>query len=70
MLQLATGGPYPSTTHRVTNPTGEGARRSRLSLPLFLHPADQVVLAEGRTAFSYLQERIAELRSQDIKPAS
>lgn len=70
MLQLATGGHYPSTTHRVTNPTGEGARRSRLSLPLFLHPADQVVLAEGRTAFSYLQERIAELRSQDIKPAS
>lgn len=70
MLQLATGGHYPSTTHRVTNPTGEGARRSRLSLPLFLHPADQVVLAEGRTAFSYLQERIAELRSQDIKSAS
>jgi hypothetical protein len=25
------------------------------------------VLAEGRTAFSFLQERIAELRSQDIK---
>ncbi|MCB1001954.1 MAG: isopenicillin N synthase family oxygenase [Acidimicrobiales bacterium] len=69
MLQLATGGYYPSTTHRVTNPTGDGARRSRLSLPLFLHPADDVVLAEGRTAFSYLRERIAELRSQDLKSA-
>ena len=69
MLQLATGGYYPSTTHRVTNPTGEGATRSRLSLPLFLHPADDVVLAEGRTAFSFLQERIAELRSQELKPA-
>ena len=68
MLQLASGGYYPSTTHRVMNPTGDGARRSRLSLPLFLHPADDVVLAEGRTAFSYLQERIAELRSQDLKP--
>jgi hypothetical protein len=27
-----------------------------------------VILAEGRTAFSFLQERIAELRSQDIAP--
>ena len=70
MLQLASGGYYPSTTHRVMNPTGDSARRSRLSLPLFLHPADDVVLAAGRTASSYLQERIAELRSQDLKPAS
>lgn len=70
MLQLASGGHYPSTTHRVMNPTGDGARRSRLSLPLFLHPADDVMLAEHRTAFSYLQERIAELRSQDLKPGS
>jgi len=69
MLQLASGGYYPSTSHRVMNPTGEGAKRSRLSLPLFLHPADDVVLAEGRTAFSFLQERIAELRSQDLKPS-
>jgi isopenicillin N synthase-like dioxygenase len=68
MLHLASGGYYPSTTHRVMNPTGESARRSRLSLPLFLHPADDVILAEGRTAFSFLQERIAELRSQDIAP--
>jgi isopenicillin N synthase-like dioxygenase len=68
MLELASGGYYPSTPHQVLNPTGEGARRSRLSLPLFLHPADDVVLAEGRTAFDFLQERIAELRSQDLKP--
>jgi isopenicillin N synthase-like dioxygenase len=65
MLQLASDGYYPSTTHRVMNPTGDSATRSRLSLPLFLHPADDVVLAEGRTASSFLQERIAELRSQD-----
>lgn len=70
MLQLASGGYYPSTTHRVMNPTGESATRSRLSLPLFLHPADDVELAAGRTAFSYLQERIAELRSQDLKPGA
>ena len=66
MLKLASDGYYPSTTHRVMNPTGDGARRSRLSLPLFLHPADNVLLAEGRSAFSFLQERIHELRSQDI----
>src|SRR3954447_12736054 len=70
MLQLASGGYYPSTSHRVMNPTGDSAKRSRLSLPLFLHPADDVVLAEGRTAFSFLQERIAELRSQDLKPGN
>lgn len=70
MLKLASDGYYPSTTHRVMNPTGEGATRSRLSLPLFLHPADDVVLAEGRTASSFLQERIAELRSQDTTAAS
>jgi isopenicillin N synthase-like dioxygenase len=70
MLHLASGGYYPSTTHRVMNPTGESATRSRLSLPLFLHPADDAVLADGRTAYSFLQERIAELRSQDLKPTT
>lgn len=70
MLQLASGGYYPSTSHRVLNPTGPSATRSRLSLPLFLHPADDVILAEGRTALSFLQERIAELRSQDLNPTS
>ncbi len=65
MLSLASGGYYPSTSHRVLNPVGDGATRSRLSLPLFLHPADDVVLADDRTAHSYLQERLAELRSQD-----
>ena len=67
MLQLASSGYYPSTTHRVMNPTGDGATRSRLSLPLFLHPADDVRLSPDKTAFQYLTERIAELRSQDLK---
>ena len=68
MLQLASGGYYPSTTHRVMNPVGESAKQPRVSVPLFLHPANDVVLAEGRTAFSFLQERVRELRSQDLKP--
>ncbi len=68
MLDLASEGYYPSTTHRVVNPVGDGARRSRLSIPLFLQASDDVVLADGRTAASFLQERLRELRSQDGKP--
>ncbi len=64
MLDLATEGYYPATTHRVVNPTGEAARHARMSLPLFLHPADDVVLAEGRTANQFLMRRIAELRGE------
>lgn len=62
MLDLATDGYYPATTHRVVNPTGDAARTSRMSLPLFLHPADDVVLAQGRTAYDFLTQRIRELR--------
>ena len=65
MLQLASGGYYPATTHRVVNPTGDGATRARMALPLFLHPSEEVVLAEGRTAGSFLEQRIRELRSRD-----
>ncbi len=54
MLQLASGGYYPATTHRVVNPTGAAARRARMAMPLFLQPADDVVLADGRTATSFL----------------
>lgn len=68
MLDLASGGYFPSTTHRVVNPIGEGAKRSRMSMPLFLHPADDVILAEGRTAYSFLQERLAILRGE--RPAT
>jgi isopenicillin N synthase-like dioxygenase len=62
MLQLATKGYYPSTTHRVMNPVGEGRFRSRMSTPIFLHPADDVQLSPEKTAYEYLQERIRELR--------
>ena len=64
MLDLATAGYYPATTHRVVNPTGPSARVARMSVPLFLHPADDVVLAEGRTAYEFLTQRIAELRGE------
>src|SRR5579875_1958410 len=66
MLKLASDGWFPSATHRVTNPTGAAARRSRVSTPLFVHPADDVPLAEGRPAFSFLAERIREIRGVQI----
>ncbi|GGY09581.1 isopenicillin N synthase family dioxygenase [Paludibacterium paludis] len=61
MLQEASRGYYPSTIHRVVNPAGDSARRSRVSLPLFLHPRDEVVLSERYTARAYLDERLREL---------
>ena len=61
MLQEASQGYYPSTQHRVVNPTGEGAKKSRVSLPLFLHPRNDVVLSDRYTAGSYLEERLREL---------
>jgi isopenicillin N synthase-like dioxygenase len=65
MLDRASHGYFPATTHRVVNPLGEAALRARMSLPLFLAAADDVVITEGRTAEELLTERIAELRSQD-----
>lgn len=61
MLDEASQGYYPSTIHRVLNPTGEEAKKSRISLPLFLHPRPDVVLSERHTAGSYLNERLIEL---------
>ncbi len=65
MLQEASAGYFPSTTHRVVNPDGADATRSRISLPLFLHPRSDVVLSERYTAGEYLTERLNELRKND-----
>lgn len=61
MLQEASAGYFPSTTHRVINPEGADMSKSRISLPLFLHPRPDVVLSERYTADSYLMERLCEL---------
>ncbi|PSW56676.1 2OG-Fe(II) oxygenase family protein [Photobacterium leiognathi] len=61
MLQEASSGYFPSTTHRVINPEGADKTKSRISLPLFLHPKPEVVLSEKYTADSYLMERLREL---------
>lgn len=61
MLQEASGGYFPSTTHRVINPTGKASAKSRISLPLFLHPRSEVKLSDKHTQASYLLERLREL---------
>lgn len=60
MLEMASGGYFPSTVHRVVNPekTDTGAR---FSMPMFLHPRPEVVLKQGVTADDFLQERLREI---------
>ena len=64
MLQEASGGYFPSTTHRVVNPEGADKTIGRISLPLFCHPNPDVILSDRYTADSYLQERLRELRGE------
>jgi len=60
MLSLATGGYFPSTTHRVVNPD-EGKNTSRYSMPMFLHPRPDAALKDGFTADMFLQQRLKEI---------
>ena len=77
MLQRLTNHVYPSTTHRVTNPPGEAARKPRYSVPFFLHPNPDVVLDPlpscitadnpkrydtSITSHEYLMERLREIK--------
>jgi len=61
MLREATGGYYPSATHRVVNPGGGITNESRISIPLFLTARFDVKLSERYTSGSYLDERISLL---------
>ena len=77
MLQRLTNHVYPSTSHRVVNPTGPKAREPRYSVPFFLHPnpdflietLPQCVSAENPdrypepiTANDYLMQRLREIK--------
>ena len=61
MLQMCSNNYFPSTTHRVINPEVDKMNVARMSMPLFLHPNDDVVLSEKHTAASYLLERLQEI---------
>ncbi len=76
MLERLTNGTLPSTTHRVVNPSGPSALRSRYSMPFFLHfrpdymiePLPSCVGEEGIdpehvpiTAHDFLMQRLREI---------
>lgn len=61
MLEMLTEGFYPSTVHRVVNPTGDGAKKSRYSIPLFLHGHGDVRLSREHTRDTYFEERLVEI---------
>ena len=68
MMQLLTGGRLKATTHRVVNPSDEALRkRSRYSLPLFVHPHGAARLTgpdattPGPTAAEFLHERLVAI---------
>ncbi len=74
MLQNLTNGLFKSTTHRVVNP--ENSRNRRFSMPMFVHPRDEVdltpdeelvsitggeALFDSITAGEYLYQRLVEI---------
>ncbi len=61
MLQEATVGYFPSTSHRVLNPDDRGANISRLSMPYFMTPRLNVQLSARYSAQSYLEERLTAI---------
>ena len=65
MLHEISGKYFPSTTHRVINPNDKIKNKSRYSMPLFLHPKDEVVLSSRYTARQYLDERLKEIGLKD-----
>lgn len=56
MLQLSSRGLFKSTPHRVINPSN--MVEDRVSLPLFVHPHSETILAPGVTAQQFLTERL------------
>lgn len=67
MLERLTGGRLRSTTHRVVNPVGEAAARSRYSMPFFLHFRPEFLIepmqgdAPPITAHDFLAQRLREI---------
>lgn len=61
MLQEASGGYFPSTTHRVVKHADE-QQLERISMPFFMQPRPEVILSERYTAGSYFLERMNELK--------
>ena len=61
MLQECSGGYFPSTIHRVINPNDKQKHKSRFSMPVFIHPSNEIKLSDKYTAKGYLEERLKEI---------
>lgn len=61
MLQEATDSYFKSTTHRVINPVGSESNTPRYSMPLFVHPHENVRLSKAYLAGEYLTQRLKEI---------
>tara|TARA_Y100000588_G_C13985626_1_gene809209 strand:+ start:79 stop:924 length:846 start_codon:yes stop_codon:yes gene_type:complete len=61
MLQECSGGYFPSTIHRVINPDKKNKHKARMSMPVFIHPRNDVTLSDKYTAEGYLQQRLKEI---------
>ena len=61
MLQEVSQGFFPSTTHQIINPGNKIKNKSRYSMPLFLHPRNDVRLSKKYTAQQYLEKRLHEI---------
>jgi isopenicillin N synthase-like dioxygenase len=59
MMQLVSKGKYKSTTHRVVNP--DNSVNDRISIPMFIHPRSDTVLAPDVTAQQFLNERLNQI---------
>ena len=45
----------------MINPSEENKNEARLSMPLFIHPSNEVILSDEYTAREYLEERLREI---------
>ena len=61
MLNVCSSGYYLSTIHRVINPIGDATKLPRYTIPVFIHPRDEVILSDQYTARSFLDERLMEI---------
>ena len=61
MLKECSNKYFPSTTHRVINPQKNNLDKSRYTIPLFLHPRNDVILSKKHTAKSFLELRLREI---------
>jgi isopenicillin N synthase-like dioxygenase len=66
MLEAVSRGTYPAALHRVSGAAKAASAGApvRMSMPLFVHAADEAVVTPGCTTAEFRQRRVAELRNR------